>query len=65
VKKTVSLEDISQLLIAEGIDLVDSSTYDHTNDRVFEVRLRGPARQFDVLRSALLSRDDVLGVYLD
>jgi putative Mg2+ transporter-C (MgtC) family protein len=64
-KKTATLESIATMMDAEGIRLVESAVYDHPNDRVFELRLRGPARQFEVLRAALLERDDVLGVYLD
>lgn len=64
-KKTMTLENVQGVMRAEGIRLVTSEVYDHETDRVFEIRARGPARQFDVLRVALLERDDVLGVYFD
>lgn len=64
-KKETTLDAIVGAVHAEGIELESSEIFDHATDRVFEIRLRGPARQFEVLRAALLDRDDVLGVYLD
>ncbi|MBI1809447.1 MAG: MgtC/SapB family protein [Gemmatimonadetes bacterium] len=65
VKKGVTRDALEETMRAEGIVIVEAAMYDHRNDRVFEVRLRGPARQFAVAREALLEREDVLGVYLD
>jgi putative Mg2+ transporter-C (MgtC) family protein len=65
VKNGVTRETLEATMSAEGIRIVESAMYDHQNDRVFELRLRGPARQFAVVREALMERDDVLGVYLD
>lgn len=53
-----------QLLHEEGIKVIEKMYYDHPRDRVFELRLRGPAPQFDVAREALLEREDVLDVTL-
>jgi putative Mg2+ transporter-C (MgtC) family protein len=55
---------IEQLLRESGIKVVDRATYDHPNDRVFELRLNGPAPQFDYARSLLLQREDVIDVML-
>ena len=51
---------LQQLLHDEGIKVIERSSYDHPRDRVFELRLRGPATQFEVARDALLERADVL-----
>ena len=55
---------IAQLLHEEGIKVIERATYDHPRDRVFELRLRGPAPQFEVARDTLLERGDVLAVTL-
>lgn len=55
---------IEQLLRECGIKVIDRTTYDHSNDRVFELRLNGPAPQFDYARSLLLQREDVIDVML-
>ena len=64
-KKSVTIDDLRALFLTEGIDLGESEVFDHATDRVLEVRLKGPARQFEVLRATLLDSNDVLGVYLD
>ncbi|MEK7240765.1 MAG: MgtC/SapB family protein [Gemmatimonadota bacterium] len=53
---------LQQLLHDEGIRVVERLSYDHPRDRVFELRLRGPATQFEVARDALLERADVFDV---
>lgn len=53
---------LEQLLREEGIKVIERSNFDHARDRVFELRLRGPASQFAVARDALLERPDVLEV---
>ncbi len=53
---------MEHLLADSGIRVVDKAVYDHPRDRVFELRLRGPAPQFDVAREALLEREDVFDV---
>jgi putative Mg2+ transporter-C (MgtC) family protein len=55
---------LEQLLHDTGLKVVDRETYDHPRDRVFELRVRGPAPQFEVAREALLEREDVLNVTL-
>ena len=57
-------EPLQQLLHDTGIKVIDRANYDHPRDRVFELRLRGPAPQFEVARDALLERGDVLDVTL-
>lgn len=55
---------LDQLLKDSGLRVVDRETYDHPRDRVFEMRVSGPARQFEVARDLLLERQDVLDVTL-
>ncbi len=55
---------LEQLLRDEGMKVIEKQHYDHPRDRVFELRLRGPAPQFEVARDALLERADVLDVTL-
>ena len=50
------------LMKDSGLKVLDRETYDHPRDRVFEMRVRGPARQFEVARDLLLERQDVLDV---
>jgi putative Mg2+ transporter-C (MgtC) family protein len=52
-------EEIIQLIESQGIRVNSRKVYDHRDDRVFELRLTGPARQYDVVRQALARREDV------
>jgi putative Mg2+ transporter-C (MgtC) family protein len=56
---TTPQEEIFELIKAQGIRVTGREVFDHPDDRVFELRLTGPARQYDVLRHALGRRDDV------
>ena len=55
---------LETMLRESGMKVIERATYDHPRDRVFELRLRGPAPQFDVAREALLERDDVYDVMI-
>lgn len=57
-------DELHKVLLATGIQVISEEIYDHPNDRVFELKLAGPARQFDVIKGTLLRRDDVLGLYV-
>jgi putative Mg2+ transporter-C (MgtC) family protein len=59
-----SAEDLARVLHAHGIHLERSKVYDHPEDRTFEVRLSGPARQYEVATSALLERPEILSVHV-
>jgi putative Mg2+ transporter-C (MgtC) family protein len=63
VRPQTDLKAIDAVLVSAGIQIVKAETYDHPLDRVFELRLAGPARQFEIAVDALLRRDDVLGVH--
>jgi putative Mg2+ transporter-C (MgtC) family protein len=58
-------EVVSTTLRANGIRIEGKQTFDHEQDRTFELKLSGPSRQFDIATAALLSRDDIYGVHLD
>ncbi len=55
---------LETLLRDSGMKVMERETYDHPRDRVFELRLRGPAPQFEVARDTLLEREDVYDVLL-
>jgi len=56
--------EMLEMLDSAGIRIRAQQIYDHRDDRVFELRVTGPARQFDVLRHSLGRRRDVLAVHL-
>jgi putative Mg2+ transporter-C (MgtC) family protein len=56
---------IRELLDAEGLRVVHSEIFDHSTDRVFEIRIKGPARQFDIAKSSLMDQEDIQNVFFD
>ncbi|MGH7654427.1 MAG: MgtC/SapB family protein [Gemmatimonadaceae bacterium] len=61
-KPGVKLEWVEAVLFADGLRVIRSESFDHENDRVFELLVRGPARQFEIARTELLDRGEVLNV---
>jgi putative Mg2+ transporter-C (MgtC) family protein len=61
-KPGVSLEWLKTALFSDGITIVKAQIFDHHDDRVFELELKGPARQFEIARAEMLDRDEVLNV---
>ena len=59
-----SIDELTRVLHAHGIHVERSRVYDHPEDRTFEVRLSGPARQYEVATGALLERAEVLSVHV-
>ena len=59
-----SMEQLSAALYRTGIKVLSYETYDHPEDRTFEVKLAGPARQYDEARQHLSKRDDVYSFHL-
>lgn len=57
--------NLEQQLAESGIKVLDRRTFDHAEDRVFELKLAGPARQFDIVTEKLLLDKDIYGVHLD
>ncbi len=62
-KKGTGFDAIRETLDAHGIIVVSQQVYDHTDDRTFELRLTGPAIQFETLSETLMARADVLSVH--
>jgi putative Mg2+ transporter-C (MgtC) family protein len=61
-KPGVSLDWLKTALFADGLTILKAQIFDHHDDRVFELELKGPARQFDIARAEMLDRDEVLNV---
>lgn len=57
--------EISAVLKSHGVTVLQLRTFDHPEDRTFEVKLSGPSRQFLVASDALLHREFVYGVHID
>ena len=58
-------EELDQILASAGIRVTAKEIYDHPDDRTFELKMVGPARQYDVVTAVLMRRSDVLSVQLD
>lgn len=59
-----SPEMIRDIVTKQGLRILAQDVYDHADDRVFELRIAGPARQFEVVCEALLGNNAVLGVHV-
>ena len=57
--------DLEEILGASGISIIGKRVYDHGEDRVFELKLAGPARQFEVVTTKLLQNEDIFGLHVD
>ena len=57
--------EVAALLSAHGIRIEQQRVFDHDEDRTFELKLSGPARQFEVATAALLSRDYIYAMHVD
>ena len=57
--------ELEDQLRASGIVILERRIFDHGEDRVFELKLAGPARQFEVATDKLLSVADIYGVHVD
>jgi putative Mg2+ transporter-C (MgtC) family protein len=58
-------EELEAVLAASGIHIIGARIFDHSEDRVFELKLSGPARQFDIVQEKLLGSDAIFGVHID
>jgi putative Mg2+ transporter-C (MgtC) family protein len=58
-------EALTDALRSYGIMIESARIYDHSEDRTFEVKLRGPSRQFDIAEGELLGRDFIMSVTFD
>jgi putative Mg2+ transporter-C (MgtC) family protein len=58
-------DELEQHLAASGIRIIGQRMFDHAEDRVFELKLAGPARQFEVVTEKLLTNAGIFGVHVD
>ena len=56
------VEAIEEALGSSGIRIVERRIFDHGEDRVFELKLSGPSRQYDIATEKLLGHDGIFGV---
>ena len=63
-KPQFPLADLEAIFAAGGIRITQSRIFDHAEDRVFELKLAGPARQFDIVIEKLSAQNDIYGVHV-
>lgn len=56
--------ELAAIFEASGIRIIGQQVFDHAEDRVFELKLAGPARQFEVVTEKLLTHEDIMTVHL-
>jgi putative Mg2+ transporter-C (MgtC) family protein len=61
-KPGTELDWLKTALFSDGLRITKVEVFDHDDDRVFELVLRGPARQFEIAKAELLDRSEVLNV---
>ena len=54
--------ELETLLGVSGIRIIGQRIFDHPEDRVFELKLSGPARQYDIVTEKLLAHEEIYGV---
>jgi putative Mg2+ transporter-C (MgtC) family protein len=64
-KPTFAAAELETILGANGIRIIGQRVFDHAEDRVFELKLSGPARQFDIITEKLLVHDAVFSIHID
>lgn len=63
-KPNFSSDEMESMMGASGITIMGQRIFDHAEDRVFELKLSGPARQFDIVTEKLLTHPDIFGVHI-
>jgi putative Mg2+ transporter-C (MgtC) family protein len=58
-------QEFEELFRSAGVHILKHTTYDHPDDRTFELRLVGANKQFDALVDMLHRRGDVVSIQLD
>jgi putative Mg2+ transporter-C (MgtC) family protein len=56
--------ELESILGVSGIRIIGQRIFDHAEDRVFELKLSGPARQYDIVTEKLLAHEDIFGVHM-
>lgn len=57
-------EELRSALGVHGLYIVEQKVYDHPEDRTWELRIGGPARQFEIACDALRRREGIISVML-
>lgn len=60
-----SFDELEQIFNSAGIQVLSKSVYEHSDDRTYELKVVGPARQYDIVSGALMRRNDVLSAQFD
>jgi putative Mg2+ transporter-C (MgtC) family protein len=58
-------EQVAAVLRLHGIVIDGQRVFDHPEDRTFELKLSGPARQFEVATAAMMRHDFIYGMNVD
>ncbi|MGH7632913.1 MAG: MgtC/SapB family protein, partial [Gemmatimonadaceae bacterium] len=58
-------QEFEELFRSTGVHILKHTTFDHPEDRTFELRLVGANKQFDALVDMLHRRGDVVSIQLD
>lgn len=58
-------QELESLLAGSGIRIIGRRVFDHAEDRVFELKLAGPARQFEVVSEKLLMHEEIFGIHIE
>jgi putative Mg2+ transporter-C (MgtC) family protein len=61
----IELEWLRTTLYSDGVRITSADVFDHPEDRVFELKLRGPARQYEIARASLHDHQEVLNVFFE
>jgi putative Mg2+ transporter-C (MgtC) family protein len=56
--------ELETILGVSGIRIIGQRIFDHAEDRVFELKLSGPARQYDIVTEKLLAHEEIFGVHM-
>ena len=65
VRSGADFVPIEKEIRGAGLRVNTSTKYEHDGDTTFELRLMGPAKQFDIVTARLLDRPEVLSVQFD
>jgi putative Mg2+ transporter-C (MgtC) family protein len=57
--------DFDEVFRSSGVHVLSRTTFDHPEDRTFELRLVGATKQFDALVDILHRRSDVISIQVD
>ena len=64
-RKDAIYAEIEKEIRGAGLRVSTTSHFEHDDDVTYELRLMGPAKQFDIVTTRLLERPDVLSVQFE